>query len=226
MSDSNTVSASLVLLTESSIGLTVDGPGWSLGPTTVKSARITPKTTNLVDIRNVSASDINGRAVYVDTNVHYKEFRKNNNAGTFASAQEVVDFINENGAPGSTGAAARELVQATGSQLVQPNQVVVMDNSTIVPSVSLPSVTAEDVGKDTLIFWTHPTLNDGSGRNCFISPAMGSGVAINGVVTGTAKYNTAAGPMTCVRAVVVGVDSWIVEAPDEVSEPFTPPPLG
>jgi hypothetical protein len=221
------VTKEVVTITEIETGITIDGPGWAMGPVHYKSARISPRTFNRVDVRNDSASDINGRDVFIATSVHYTKFRKNNNSGTFASAQEVVAFINDNGVPASASAGEiRELAEGEGVLTVRPNQVVLMDNLLTPAVMRLPSVTAADVGKDVLIFWRYPTINDASGRNCYIGPDVSGGITINGVLNASATYNTETVPMTCVRAVVIGADSWVVEAPDVLSEPFTPPGLG
>ncbi len=212
MPDINIVRRSHVMLTYSTRGLTIDGPGWILATTTQKSARITPGTRVYVDIRDDDASAENGKDVFIAKRIAFTEFRLDDNSGRFSTAGEVVEYINN--VESAPATFSRTVAQQSGSFTAEMGQITVVDNAAAPLDVTLPTVTSEDIGRDIILYCKKSPAE--SPVNIYAADATQTinAVAAAGEQLARAVYNASLKQYAIIRITVIGENSFIAAEAD------------
>lgn len=201
-----------VLLTPTDRGLDIDGPGYSILAGKRGIAKLGP--TGLVQLIDGAASDQNERDIFRSRGTDYRDFRTISGQ-TFASAEEVVSYIN---ARTDVEAAPQRSLAGTQSSdfTAELGSLNFIDNSSGQIIITLPEVDATDVGKD-ILFYIKEGASTGKVRIDAANLTQTiNGQAANGAEVAKADYRYSTKSYEAARVVLIDEDQWIVEAADKV----------
>ena len=206
MSNHNIVTSRHVMLTFEKGKLSIEGPGWRLGANDAKSARLNPRNPVYVDVRD------DDREVYVAQGIPYTYFRLNENFGSFGNSNEVIDYINNVEEAPST--FSRSVAAQSGSFSATLGQIAVVDNTAAPVTVTLPTVTSEDVGQDILLYCKESPQNRPVTIVAADTTQTINGIAASGAEVARSVYNLSNKDYEIIRVTVIAENQFICVAAD------------
>lgn len=206
MSNHNIVTSRHVMLSFERGKLSIEGPGWRLGPNDLKSARPNPRNPVLIDVRDED------REVFVAQGIPYTYFRLNENFGTFGDATSVVDYINNVESAPST--FSRTVAAQSGDFAASMGQIAVVDNTAGPVLVTLPAVTSEDVGQDILLYCQESPQNQPITIQAADTSQSINGVPAAGDNVAKAVYNLSNKDYDIIRITVIAENQFVAVAAD------------